>query len=79
MVKYVVDRDEVYTLQEAAKELGIGIATLFRWKKAGKIHTLPVSGRPYVPKSEVRRLKKSRPNKEKRSQKLRREVSSDSR
>ncbi len=64
MVKLVADRDEVYTLQEAAKELGIGIATLFRWKKAGKVVTLRVSGRPYIPKGEVERLKKSHPRKE---------------
>lgn len=64
MAKLVADRDEVYTLQEAAHEIGIGIATLFRWKKAGKVVTLRVSGRPYIPKNEVERLKKTRPSKE---------------
>ena len=58
MVKVLVDSQDVYSLQEASVELGIGIATLHRWLKAGKINPLRTGNRTYVPKSEVERLSK---------------------
>lgn len=58
MPKIVVDTDEVYELKEAADLLQIGIATLFRWMRNGKIVPLRISGRTFIPKSEVERLNK---------------------
>lgn len=58
MAKIVVDYEEVFDLQEAASSLGIGIATLFRWLKAGKIIPLHLSGRTYIPRSEIERIAK---------------------
>ncbi len=52
----VVDTDEVFELEDAAKQLGIGIATLFRWLKAGDIIPLKIGNRTYIPKSEIERL-----------------------
>ena len=57
MPKIVVDTDEIYELKEAADLLQIGIATLFRWMRNGKIVPLRISGRTFIPKSEVERLK----------------------
>jgi excisionase family DNA binding protein len=58
VVKVLVDSQDVYSLQEAAQALRIGIATLHRWLKAGKIIALRTGGRTYIPKSEVERLSK---------------------
>jgi len=64
MVKIVVDTDEVLTLAEAAKELDIGIATLFRWMKKGKIRPLPLRNHTYIPRSEIKKLKEENGQKE---------------
>jgi len=56
MPKMVIDTDEVYELEEAARLLDIGIATLFRWMKKGKIVPLKLSNRTFIPKSEIERL-----------------------
>jgi len=52
------ESDGQYELEEAARELGIGIATLFRWMRSGKIIPIRVYRRTFIPKSEVNRLKK---------------------
>ncbi len=57
MPKLVIDREEVYELKEAADLLHIGIATLFRWMRDGKIVPLRISKRTFIPQSEVKRLK----------------------
>lgn len=56
VAKIVLDTDEVYELPEAAKQLKIGIATLFRWMRGGKIIPLRISGRTFIPASEIARL-----------------------
>ena len=58
MTKLVVDTEEVYDSNEAAKLLGIGYATLYRWIKDGKIIPLRIGGRTFIPKTEVERLNK---------------------
>ncbi len=50
--------DNVFETVEAAQELGIGYATLYRWVKAGKIVPIRIAGRTLIPKSEIDRLKK---------------------
>ena len=58
MTRIVVDTNEVLTLDEAARELGIGIATVFRWLKSGKLVPFRWDGRTYIPRSEIDRLRK---------------------
>jgi len=58
MAKLVIDTDEIYSTQEAANLLGIGYATLWRWIKKGSLTPIRLSGRTFIPKSEVVRLKK---------------------
>jgi excisionase family DNA binding protein len=62
MTKLVVDTAEIYDTTEAARLLGIGYATLYRWIKDGKLIPLRISGRTLIPKSEVERLKSEAPN-----------------
>jgi len=59
MAKLVVDVDEVYDTNEAARLIGIGYATLYRWIKANKITVVRLGGRTLIPKSEVERLGKN--------------------
>jgi len=56
--KLVVDTDELYELQEAAAILDIGIATLYRRMKDKTIIPIRLSGRTFIPKSEIERVKK---------------------
>ena len=56
MPKLVVDTAELYDTNEAARLLGIGYATLYRWIKDDKLTPLRVGGRTLIPKSEVERL-----------------------
>jgi len=57
MTKIVIDADEVYELKEAAALLNIGIATLFRWLRKGKIMALKIGRRTLITKGEIERLK----------------------
>lgn len=57
MAKVVVDTTELEDTNEAARLLGIGYATLYRWIKEGKLIPLRVGGRTLIPKSEIERLK----------------------
>jgi excisionase family DNA binding protein len=47
-----------YELEEAARELNIGIATLYRWMRKGDIIPIRIYRRTFIPRSEVQRLKK---------------------
>ncbi len=58
MSKVLVDLDDMVKMEEAAKQIGIGIATAWRWAKSGKMVKVSIAGRTFIPKSEVERLKK---------------------
>ncbi len=58
MVKIIIDMPDLYDTNEAARELGIGYATVYRWIKAGKLIPVRVDKRTLIPKSEVERLKR---------------------
>ena len=49
--------DNVYETTEAARLIGIGYATLYRWIKRGKLTPIRIAGRTLIPKSEVDRIK----------------------
>ena len=59
MTKLLVDTNEVCEPAEAAKLIGIGYATLYRWIKAGKLIPIRLSGRTLIPQSEIERLKRA--------------------
>jgi len=52
--------DNVYETTEAARLIGIGYATLYRWIKSGKLTPIRIAGRTLIPKGEVDRLKKEK-------------------
>jgi excisionase family DNA binding protein len=56
-LKFSVDSNELVTIQKAAQLLEVGIATVYRWMKSGKIHALKLSHNTLVPKAEIERLK----------------------
>jgi len=58
MGKQSRDMDGQYELEQAARELGIGIATLYRWMRKGSIFPIRIYRRTFISKSEVERLKK---------------------
>lgn len=60
MPKIVVDTGEIYSAADAAQEIGIGYATLYRWIKKEKIIVVRLVGRTLVPKTEVERIKRER-------------------
>ncbi len=57
MSKVLVDLDDMVNMDEAAKQIGIGIATAWRWVKSGKMVKVSIAGRTLIPKSEIERLK----------------------
>jgi len=57
-MKIVIDTEQVLEPAEAAKQIGIGYATIYRWMKSGKIIAIYVSGKALIPKSEIARLEK---------------------
>ena len=57
MPRITIDTDEVCETAEAARLIGIGYATLYRWIKAGKLIPIRIAGRTLIPKSEIDRLK----------------------
>lgn len=57
MPKVLVDTEDYVSVNDAAGKIGVGVATIWRWKKSGKILTMKLVGRTLVPKSECERLK----------------------
>ena len=57
MGKGLVDIPGLYEIEEAAKALDVGVATIFRWMKSGKLISLDVGGRTLIAQSEIERLK----------------------
>jgi excisionase family DNA binding protein len=49
---------DAYAPEEAAKLLGKGIATIWRWIRSDKILAVRIGGRTLIPKREIDRLKK---------------------
>ena len=61
MTKVTIKVDAVvdaYGPEEAAKLLGKGVATIWRWIRSDKILAVRIGGRTLVPKKEIERLQK---------------------
>ena len=61
MTKVTIKVDAVadaYGPEEAAKILGKGVATIWRWIRSDKILAVRIGGRTLVPKKEIERLQK---------------------
>lgn len=57
MSKFLLDTDELFNPPEAAKMIGIGYATLYRWIKKELIFPVRIAGQTLIPKSEIDRVK----------------------
>src|SRR5262245_58397653 len=49
-------RRVLYTVEEAARLLGISASTVYRWAREGELRTVPVGGRMTVPASSLEQL-----------------------
>ena len=49
---------DVYGPEEAARLLGKGVATIWRWIRDEKILAVRIGGRILIPKKEIERLQK---------------------
>jgi len=49
---------DAYGPEEAAKLLGKGVATIWRWIRSDKILAVRIGGRTLIPEKEIERLKK---------------------
>lgn len=54
--------DDFITVPEAAKQLGKPKVTLYRWIEANKLIAVTFGGILFVPRSEIKRLRKERSN-----------------
>ena len=49
---------DAYGPEEAAKLLGKGVATIWRWIRSGKVLAVRIGGRTLIPEQEIERLQK---------------------
>jgi len=56
-VKIVLETDELTTVLDAAKYLGVHFTTVYRWIKTRKLHPIPIAGQDYLATDEVKALK----------------------
>jgi len=57
MTRLIVDTEDLLTVIEAITELNIGYATLYRWIKKRTIVSVKLSGKTYIPREEIARIK----------------------
>ena len=55
-----MDISDLINLTQAAKYLDVSYATIHRWKKNGKFSVVYIGSWPYVPLSELVRIKAAR-------------------
>ena len=59
-IKVVVEIQDAFDVQEAAKQLNIGIATAWRWIRISKLASFSLEGRTLVPGDSIRTIQKER-------------------
>ena len=57
--RITISSDDVLSVNQAAKELGKHVATIYRWHDAGIIVGVEFGGVLFIPKSEVERMKEA--------------------
>ena len=57
MVKFVIESSDLFDVDEAAKLLKMGYATIYRWIANGKIIPVKMDRRTLIPRSEIERLR----------------------
>ena len=59
-IKVEVSVDDAYVPEGAAKVLGKGEATIWRWLRDDKIAAVRIGGRTFIPRKEIERLQKKK-------------------
>ena len=55
-----IPREELLSIPQAAKKLGVHHATVYRWVEAGKIHPIRINSRRYLTVQDVEAMKERR-------------------
>lgn len=55
--RIIISSDQLTTIPEAAKEIGVHFATLYRWLKKGKLHPIHIGNQDFLTIDEVKTLK----------------------
>ena len=58
--KITISTDDLLSVPQAAKELGVHFATVYRWIDKGRIHPVRIGGQVFVAVDEIRALKEQR-------------------
>jgi excisionase family DNA binding protein len=58
--KITISTDDLLSVPQAAKELGVHFATVYRWIDKGRIRPFRIGGQVFVTLEEVRQLKEQR-------------------
>ena len=53
-----IHTDDLLSVDQACKETGITIPTMYRWISKEKVNAIKLGGILYIPRTEVERLKK---------------------
>jgi excisionase family DNA binding protein len=59
-IKVAVEVEDAFDVSEAADQLGIGIATAWRWIRDGKLPSFKLAGRTLVPGCFIRLIQNER-------------------
>jgi len=54
--KITISTDDLLSVPQAAKRLGVHFATVYRWIDKGKIHPVRIGGQVFVAVDEIRAL-----------------------
>jgi len=58
--KITVTSEDLLSVPQAAKELGVHFATVYRWIDKGKIHPIRIANQVFVAVDEIMTLKEQR-------------------
>jgi len=57
MQRVTIESDELVTVPQAAKAIGVHFTTVYRWIEAGTMLSAKFGGIVFVPKNEIERMK----------------------
>lgn len=58
--KISITAEDILTVPQAAKELGVHFATVYRWINRGWIHPFRIAGQVFITVDEIKALKEQR-------------------
>lgn len=58
--KYTFSTDQLIAVAQAAKELGVHLATVYRWIEKGTLHPVRIGSQVFLEVQEVKALKEQR-------------------